>query len=173
VSDCDCSGWGSLSPDQLQWSPGWFKYKLKCTQSIDRMFLCVSGQSVHLGMGGSWSRAVPCHLWTLCHILPGFLYILLHWRVSRKTTKPSTVSLEKHDCSLTLTTTFDGWFLAVLSLLFSRGFAVTLLYGKINSEKHLEKCEHSYLPPTQIGILKVKARLTTRAFWPRLHKQMN
>ncbi|XP_056275838.1 sorting nexin-13 isoform X2 [Pseudoliparis swirei] len=34
------------------------------------------------------------------------------------------------------------------------GFAVTLLYGKINSEKHLEKCEHSYLPPTQIGILK-------------------
>uniref|UniRef100_A0AAQ5XG64 Sorting nexin 13 n=1 Tax=Amphiprion ocellaris TaxID=80972 RepID=A0AAQ5XG64_AMPOC len=34
------------------------------------------------------------------------------------------------------------------------GFAVTLLYGKINSEKHLEKCEQSYLPPTQIGILK-------------------
>uniref|UniRef100_A0A671TIR3 Sorting nexin 13 n=1 Tax=Sparus aurata TaxID=8175 RepID=A0A671TIR3_SPAAU len=34
------------------------------------------------------------------------------------------------------------------------GFAVTLLYGKINSERHLEKCEHSYLPPTQIGILK-------------------
>ncbi|XP_024114038.1 sorting nexin-13 isoform X2 [Oryzias melastigma] len=34
------------------------------------------------------------------------------------------------------------------------GFAVTLLYGKINSEKHLEKCEHSYLPPTQPGILK-------------------
>uniref|UniRef100_A0A672YBT3 Sorting nexin 13 n=1 Tax=Sphaeramia orbicularis TaxID=375764 RepID=A0A672YBT3_9TELE len=34
------------------------------------------------------------------------------------------------------------------------GFAVTLLYGKINSEKHLEKCEQSYLPPTQIGIPK-------------------
>uniref|UniRef100_A0A8D3BPM2 Sorting nexin 13 n=1 Tax=Scophthalmus maximus TaxID=52904 RepID=A0A8D3BPM2_SCOMX len=34
------------------------------------------------------------------------------------------------------------------------GFAVTLLYGKINSEKHLEKCEHSYLSPTQIGIVK-------------------
>lgn len=47
--------------------------------------LCFSGQSVHLGMGGSWSRALPCHLWTLCHILPGLLYILLHWRVSRKT----------------------------------------------------------------------------------------
>lgn len=36
-----------------------------------------------------------------------------------------------------------------------RGFAVTLLYGKINSEKQLEQCEQSYLPPTQIGILKV------------------
>ncbi|TNM92972.1 hypothetical protein fugu_018374, partial [Takifugu bimaculatus] len=34
------------------------------------------------------------------------------------------------------------------------GFAVTLLYGKINSEKQLEQCEQSYLPPTQIGILK-------------------
>ncbi|KAM4631391.1 sorting nexin-13 isoform 1-T1 [Polymixia lowei] len=34
------------------------------------------------------------------------------------------------------------------------GFVVTLLYGKINSEKHLEKCEHSYLPPAQTGILK-------------------
>ncbi|KAM4539938.1 sorting nexin-13 isoform 1-T1 [Odontesthes bonariensis] len=34
------------------------------------------------------------------------------------------------------------------------GFVVTLLYGKINSEKHLEKCEHSYLPLTQIGIMK-------------------
>lgn len=44
--------------------------------------LCVSGQSVHLGMGGSWSCALPRHLWTLCHILPGLLYILLHWRVS-------------------------------------------------------------------------------------------
>uniref|UniRef100_H3DK82 Sorting nexin 13 n=1 Tax=Tetraodon nigroviridis TaxID=99883 RepID=H3DK82_TETNG len=34
------------------------------------------------------------------------------------------------------------------------GFAVTLLYGKINSEKQLEQCEQSYLPPTQVGILK-------------------
>ncbi|KAL0962049.1 hypothetical protein UPYG_G00335070 [Umbra pygmaea] len=34
------------------------------------------------------------------------------------------------------------------------GFAVTLLFGKTNSEKHLEKCEHSYLPATQTGILK-------------------
>lgn len=30
-----------------------------------------------------------------------------------------------------------------------------MLYGKINSEKQLEQCEQSYLPPTQIGILKV------------------
>ena len=36
-----------------------------------------------------------------------------------------------------------------------RGFAVTLLYGKINSEKHLERSEHSYLPPMQTGIQKV------------------
>ncbi|XP_076865996.1 sorting nexin-13 isoform X2 [Brachyhypopomus gauderio] len=35
------------------------------------------------------------------------------------------------------------------------GFAVTLLFGKTNSEKHLEKCEHSYLPPTATGIAKV------------------
>lgn len=41
---------------------------------------------------------------------------------------------------------------------FIRGFAVTLLYGKINSEKQLEKWEQSYLPPTQIGILKVKKK---------------
>ncbi|XP_046690564.1 sorting nexin-13 isoform X4 [Silurus meridionalis] len=36
------------------------------------------------------------------------------------------------------------------------GFAVTLLFGKTNSEKHLEKCEHSYLPPTPTGITKVR-----------------
>ncbi|XP_076157290.1 sorting nexin-13 isoform X4 [Alosa pseudoharengus] len=34
------------------------------------------------------------------------------------------------------------------------GFAVTLLFGKTNSEKHLERCEHSYLPATLTGILK-------------------
>uniref|UniRef100_A0A8C2ILH9 Sorting nexin 13 n=1 Tax=Cyprinus carpio TaxID=7962 RepID=A0A8C2ILH9_CYPCA len=37
----------------------------------------------------------------------------------------------------------------------SRGFVVLLLFGKINSEKHLERCEHSYLPSTQAAILKV------------------
>ncbi|XP_054619308.1 sorting nexin-13 isoform X1 [Dunckerocampus dactyliophorus] len=50
---------------------------------------------------------------------------------------------------------FAIFYLAFYILCFiGGGFAVTLLYGKINSEKHLEKCEHSYLPPTQIGILK-------------------
>ncbi|XP_030644730.1 sorting nexin-13 [Chanos chanos] len=39
------------------------------------------------------------------------------------------------------------------------GFAVTLLFGKTNSEKHLEKCEHSYLPPTQTGIIKTLEEL--------------
>uniref|UniRef100_A0A3B5BD38 PXA domain-containing protein n=1 Tax=Stegastes partitus TaxID=144197 RepID=A0A3B5BD38_9TELE len=32
------------------------------------------------------------------------------------------------------------------------GFVVTLLYGK--TEKHLEKCKQSHLPPTQINLLK-------------------
>ncbi|KAI4885844.1 hypothetical protein NFI96_012906 [Prochilodus magdalenae] len=43
------------------------------------------------------------------------------------------------------------------------GFAVTLLFGKINSEKHLEKCEHSYLPPTLTGIAKLGVRLKVEA----------
>ena len=134
--------------------------KLKWKEYLScAFFLCVSGQSVHLGMGGSWSRAVPRHLWTLCHILPGLLCLLLHWRVSRE-----------HFCSIHhhVSETTDTWresfksFLS-LSLLFSRGFAVTLLYGKINSEKHLEKCEQSYLPPTQIGILKVHTHTHTHS----------
>lgn len=72
-------------------------------------------------------------------------------------------------------------------VLFFRGFVVTLLYGKINSEKHLEKCEHSYLAPTQIGIMKVSTnppahvlalpaqtkQLLTRFFWLILQGQEN
>ncbi|XP_062979706.1 sorting nexin-13 isoform X3 [Elgaria multicarinata webbii] len=34
------------------------------------------------------------------------------------------------------------------------GFVVTLLFGKTNSEKYLEQCEHSFLPPTSFGITK-------------------
>ncbi|XP_077347397.1 sorting nexin-13 isoform X4 [Lithobates pipiens] len=32
------------------------------------------------------------------------------------------------------------------------GFVVMLLFGKINSEKYLERCEHAFLPPTSAGI---------------------
>lgn len=39
------------------------------------------GQSFNLGMGESGSRAVPRHLRTVCHILPGLLRLLLHRRV--------------------------------------------------------------------------------------------
>ncbi|XP_074051530.1 sorting nexin-13 isoform X4 [Macrotis lagotis] len=35
------------------------------------------------------------------------------------------------------------------------GFVVTLLFGKTNSEKYLELCEHSFLPPNSTGIPKV------------------
>ncbi|XP_032090827.1 sorting nexin-13 isoform X1 [Thamnophis elegans] len=34
------------------------------------------------------------------------------------------------------------------------GFVVTLLFGKTNSEKYLEQCEHSFLPPISFGINK-------------------
>ncbi|XP_055974022.1 sorting nexin-13 isoform X1 [Sorex fumeus] len=34
------------------------------------------------------------------------------------------------------------------------GFVVTLLFGKTNSEKYLEQCEHSFLPSTSTGIAK-------------------
>ncbi|XP_030202846.1 sorting nexin-13 isoform X5 [Gadus morhua] len=51
---------------------------------------------------------------------------------------------------------FAIFYLAFYILCFiGGGFAVTLLYGKINSEKHLERSEHSYLPPMQTGIQKV------------------
>ncbi|XP_060104594.1 sorting nexin-13 isoform X4 [Heteronotia binoei] len=34
------------------------------------------------------------------------------------------------------------------------GFVVTFLFGKTSSEKYLEQCEHSFLPPTSFGITK-------------------
>ncbi|XP_064146104.1 sorting nexin-13 isoform X4 [Loxodonta africana] len=34
------------------------------------------------------------------------------------------------------------------------GFVVILLFGKTNSEKYLEQCEHSFLPPTSTGVPK-------------------
>ncbi|XP_054846842.1 sorting nexin-13 isoform X4 [Eublepharis macularius] len=36
----------------------------------------------------------------------------------------------------------------------SGGFVVMLLFGKTSSEKYLEQCEHSFLPPTSFGITK-------------------
>uniref|UniRef100_A0A8C2H600 Sorting nexin 13 n=1 Tax=Cyprinus carpio TaxID=7962 RepID=A0A8C2H600_CYPCA len=51
---------------------------------------------------------------------------------------------------------FAIFYLAFYILCFiGGGFVVLLLFGKINSEKHLERCEHSYLPSTQSAILKV------------------
>ncbi|XP_016428389.1 sorting nexin-13-like [Sinocyclocheilus rhinocerous] len=51
---------------------------------------------------------------------------------------------------------FAIFYLAFYILCFiGGGFVVLLLFGKINSEKHLERCEHSYLPSTQTAILKV------------------
>ncbi|XP_051519393.1 sorting nexin-13-like isoform X1 [Myxocyprinus asiaticus] len=51
---------------------------------------------------------------------------------------------------------FAIFYLAFYILCFiGGGFVVLLLFGKTNSEKHLERCEHSYLPPTQAGIMKV------------------
>ncbi|XP_021568162.1 sorting nexin-13-like [Carlito syrichta] len=34
------------------------------------------------------------------------------------------------------------------------GLVVTLLFGKTNSERYLEQCEHSFLPPTSTGVPK-------------------
>ncbi|XP_051526921.1 sorting nexin-13 isoform X2 [Myxocyprinus asiaticus] len=51
---------------------------------------------------------------------------------------------------------FAIFYLAFYILCFiGGGFVVLLLFGKTNSEKHLERCEHSYLPPTQTAIMKV------------------
>ncbi|XP_066571654.1 sorting nexin-13 isoform X2 [Amia ocellicauda] len=43
------------------------------------------------------------------------------------------------------------------------GFAVTLLFGKTNSEKYLEKCEHSFLPTPQSGIPKTLEEMKQEA----------
>ncbi|XP_066483508.1 sorting nexin-13 isoform X2 [Tiliqua scincoides] len=48
---------------------------------------------------------------------------------------------------------FAIFYLAIYILCFvGGGFVVTLLFGKTNSEKYLEQCEHSFLPPTSFGI---------------------
>ncbi|XP_074981922.1 sorting nexin-13 isoform X2 [Caretta caretta] len=43
------------------------------------------------------------------------------------------------------------------------GFVVTLLFGKTNSEKYLEQCEHSFLPPTSVGVFKCTEEMKCEA----------
>ncbi|XP_039379354.1 sorting nexin-13 isoform X2 [Mauremys reevesii] len=43
------------------------------------------------------------------------------------------------------------------------GFVVTLLFGKTNSEKYLEQCEHTLLPPTSVGIFKCTEEMKCEA----------
>ncbi|NXJ53114.1 SNX13 protein, partial [Spizaetus tyrannus] len=43
------------------------------------------------------------------------------------------------------------------------GFVVTLLFGKSNSEKYLEQCEHSFLPCTSVGIPKCMEEMKREA----------
>lgn len=144
------------------------------------VFVCVSGQSVHLGMGGSWSRAIPRHLWTLCHILSGLLYLLLHCRVSKKTSDPFVPSLHKHmvsyyypqhcvqeldrsvySCSLTLTCVFQG--LCGHSALWKDQLRETP--GKVRA---LLLATHTNWYTEGKSTLK-----HTHTIWPHLHKQMN
>uniref|UniRef100_V9K7T7 Sorting nexin-13 n=1 Tax=Callorhinchus milii TaxID=7868 RepID=V9K7T7_CALMI len=50
---------------------------------------------------------------------------------------------------------FAIFYLAFYVLCFvGGGFAVTLLFGKTNSEKYLERCEHSFLPASATGVPK-------------------
>ncbi|XP_072303417.1 sorting nexin-13 isoform X1 [Eucyclogobius newberryi] len=52
------------------------------------------------------------------------------------------------------------------------GFAVILLYGKINSEKHLESCEHSYLPPTASGIVMTLEEMKLELKLPKIDRRL-
>ncbi|XP_073677613.1 sorting nexin-13-like, partial [Garra rufa] len=59
---------------------------------------------------------------------------------------------------------FAIFYLAFYILCFiGGGFVVLLLFGKINSEKHLERCEHSYLPSTQTSVLKVSEEMKSES----------
>uniref|UniRef100_A0A8C6WXJ0 Sorting nexin 13 n=1 Tax=Neogobius melanostomus TaxID=47308 RepID=A0A8C6WXJ0_9GOBI len=52
------------------------------------------------------------------------------------------------------------------------GFVVILLYGKINSEKHLESCEHSYLPPPATGIVKTLEEMKLELKPPKIDRRL-
>ncbi|XP_057210976.1 sorting nexin-13 isoform X2 [Triplophysa rosa] len=59
---------------------------------------------------------------------------------------------------------FAIFYLAFYVLCFiGGGFVVLLLFGKTHSEKHLERCEHSYLPSTQTAIHKVSEEMKSES----------
>ncbi|XP_006138398.1 sorting nexin-13 isoform X5 [Pelodiscus sinensis] len=59
---------------------------------------------------------------------------------------------------------FAIFYFAFYILCFVGGcFVVTLLFGKTNSEKYLEQCEHSFLPPTSVGIFKCTEEMKCEA----------
>ncbi|XP_055075164.2 sorting nexin-13 isoform X3 [Misgurnus anguillicaudatus] len=59
---------------------------------------------------------------------------------------------------------FAIFYLAFYILCFiGGGFVVLLLFGKTHSERHLERCEHSYLPSTQTSILKVSEEMKSES----------
>lgn len=58
-------------------------------------------------------------------------------------------------CSIYLFYFFSIFFISCISS--HSGFVVMLLFGKINSEKYLERCEHAFLPPTSAGIPRVSS----------------
>ncbi|KAI1902512.1 hypothetical protein AGOR_G00045520 [Albula goreensis] len=52
------------------------------------------------------------------------------------------------------------------------GCAVMLLFGKTSSEKHLERCEQSFLPTTQTGILKALEELKLGAKTVKIDRRL-
>ncbi|XP_074125897.1 sorting nexin-13 isoform X3 [Sminthopsis crassicaudata] len=52
------------------------------------------------------------------------------------------------------------------------GFVVTLLFGKNNSEKYLEQCEHSFLPPTSTGIPKCLEEMRREARMIKIDRRL-
>nr|XP_033786840.1 sorting nexin-13 isoform X4 [Geotrypetes seraphini] len=52
------------------------------------------------------------------------------------------------------------------------GFAITLLFGKTNSEKYLEKWEHSFLPSPSTGVLKCLEEMKEEARPIRIDRRL-
>ncbi|XP_072506939.1 sorting nexin-13 isoform X3 [Notamacropus eugenii] len=52
------------------------------------------------------------------------------------------------------------------------GFVVTLLFGKTNSEKYLEQCEHSFLPPASTGIPKCLEEMRREARMIKIDRRL-